>query len=371
MRRPRVDRGLFICARTRSARFNHFLTGKAAAAADFSRLRNWKRARGDIAAMSEHISSVTKALLTLSVFFVCATLGAAPGPVHRLAGGDPVGRGRLCLRAAGRGLLRPPPRQARHRPRNGASAQEPSGIRNRAARDPRAPGRTGRPDRTARQRPGKEDRRRTEGAGNPDARFRRQDFQRRRAGAARGAARPARPGRAYVGTFGDKDELLETIRSSLEENRVDLYLQPIVSLPQRKLRYYEALSRLRDENGQVIMPAQYMQVAGQAGLMSVVDNLLLFRCVQIVRRLTQKSRDIGIFCNISGDTLADKRILPPVPGLYAGQPRSGRPDHFRIQPGRGAARPASRANRISPRWPPWALPSPWTMSKPWRWISCA
>jgi len=123
--------------------------------------------------------------------------------------------------------------------------------------------------------------------------------------------RPQRgPASAYLNTLGEKDELLETIRSSLEENRVDLYLQPIVSLPQRKLRYYEALSRLRDRNGQVIMPAQYMQVAGKAGLMSVVDNLLLFRCVQIMRRLTQKSRDIGIFCNISGDTLTDKEFFP-------------------------------------------------------------
>src|SRR5471032_2112852 len=44
--------------------------------------------------------------------------------------------------------------------------------------------------------------------------------------------------------------------------------------------------------------------------MSVVDNLLLFRCVQIVRRLMQKGRDIGIFCNISGETLADKEFFP-------------------------------------------------------------
>ena len=125
------------------------------------------------------------------------------------------------------------------------------------------------------------------------------------------APRPQRgPASAYLDSMGEKGQLLETIRSSLEENRVDLYLQPIVSLPQRKLRYYEALSRLRDKNGQIIMPAQYMQVAGQAGLMSVVDNLLLFRCVQIVRRLTQKSRDIGIFCNISGDTLTDKEFFP-------------------------------------------------------------
>jgi len=115
--------------------------------------------------------------------------------------------------------------------------------------------------------------------------------------------------RSYLETLGEP-ELLETIRASLEENRVDLYLQPIVSLPQRKLRFYEALSRLRAEDGTVIMPAQYMKVASPAGLMSVVDNLLLFRCVQIVRRLTGKHREIGVFCNISGDTLADAEFFP-------------------------------------------------------------
>src|ERR1700733_961529 len=115
--------------------------------------------------------------------------------------------------------------------------------------------------------------------------------------------------RTYLDTLGESG-LLETIRASLEENRVDLYLQPIVSLPQRKLRFYEALSRLRAEDGSVIMPAQYMKVAAPVGLMSVVDNLLLFRCVQIVRRLVQKSREIGVFCNISGDTLTDSEFFP-------------------------------------------------------------
>jgi len=114
---------------------------------------------------------------------------------------------------------------------------------------------------------------------------------------------------AYIAAFGQSD-LLETIRASLEENRVDLYLQPIVSLPQRKLRFYEALSRLRSEDGTIIMPAQYMKVAGPVGLMSVVDNLLLFRCVQIVRKMIHKSRGIGVFCNISGETLADAEFFP-------------------------------------------------------------
>ncbi len=119
---------------------------------------------------------------------------------------------------------------------------------------------------------------------------------------------PASPA-AHMAAHNTAD-LLETIRDCLASSRVDLYLQPIVSLPQRKLRYYEALSRLRSADGKVIMPEQYIQVASPAGLMSVVDNLLLFRCVQIVRRLTQKNRDIGIFCNISGDTLADTEFFP-------------------------------------------------------------
>jgi cyclic-di-GMP phosphodiesterase TipF (flagellum assembly factor) len=123
------------------------------------------------------------------------------------------------------------------------------------------------------------------------------------------AARRARAQPSYLNGMAEAD-LLETIRASLEENRVDLYLQPIVSLPQRKLRYYEALSRLRAEDGSVIMPAQYIKVAAPAGLMSVVDNLLLFRCVQIVRKLTQKSKGLGVFCNISGDTLRDGEFFP-------------------------------------------------------------
>jgi cyclic-di-GMP phosphodiesterase TipF (flagellum assembly factor) len=120
---------------------------------------------------------------------------------------------------------------------------------------------------------------------------------------------PVGSAKNYLDTLGEP-QLLETIRAALEENRVDLYLQPIVSLPQRKLRFYEALSRLRAEDGAVIMPAQYMKVAAPAGLMSVVDNLLLFRCVQIVRRMTARHNNVGVFCNISGDTLADTEFFP-------------------------------------------------------------
>jgi len=104
--------------------------------------------------------------------------------------------------------------------------------------------------------------------------------------------------------------LLETVREALASNRVDLYLQPVVSLPQRRTVFYESFSRLRDDTGRVLMPAEYLSVAEPEGLVSAIDNLLLFRCVQIVRRLAKSDRKVGIFCNISLASLGDEVFFP-------------------------------------------------------------
>ena len=104
--------------------------------------------------------------------------------------------------------------------------------------------------------------------------------------------------------------LLETVREALAENRVDLYLQPIVSLPQRRTVFYESYSRLRDDSGRVMMPAEYLSVAEPEGLISAIDNLLLFRCVQIVRRLAKQDRKVAIFCNVALASLADEVFFP-------------------------------------------------------------
>jgi cyclic-di-GMP phosphodiesterase TipF (flagellum assembly factor) len=97
----------------------------------------------------------------------------------------------------------------------------------------------------------------------------------------------------------------EEIVKAVHENSIDLYLQSVVTLPQRKVRYYEAVSRLRNEVGEIIPAIEFIGIAEKAGLMPKIDNLLVFRCAQILRRLQLKSRDVGLFCNISAATLAD------------------------------------------------------------------
>jgi cyclic-di-GMP phosphodiesterase TipF (flagellum assembly factor) len=106
-----------------------------------------------------------------------------------------------------------------------------------------------------------------------------------------------------------RDTMLDFVRRALEDNRVDLFLQPVVSLPQRRVRYYEALSRLRTEDGKLIMPSQYIKVAEPAGLMSVIDNMLLFRCVQAMQTWSQRNKDIGVFYNLSRETLQDRSFF--------------------------------------------------------------
>jgi cyclic-di-GMP phosphodiesterase TipF (flagellum assembly factor) len=102
-----------------------------------------------------------------------------------------------------------------------------------------------------------------------------------------------------------REEIVALIDKAADAHRIDLYLQPVVTLPQRKVRYYEALSRLRTEDGDIVPAGEFIDIAESAGLMPRIDNLLLFRCVQVTRRLQLKNRDIGVFCNVCGLTLSD------------------------------------------------------------------
>ena len=104
----------------------------------------------------------------------------------------------------------------------------------------------------------------------------------------------------------DEQEILDLVREGLRENAVELALQPIVSLPQRKRRFFECFSRVRTHDGGVIVPEQYLEVAERHGLVTAIDNLLLFRCIQTLRRIRKSNANVGFFLNISPNTLADR-----------------------------------------------------------------
>ena len=103
----------------------------------------------------------------------------------------------------------------------------------------------------------------------------------------------------------NQTQLLATLRNAIDENRVDIFLQPMVTLPQRKVRFYEAVTRLRDERDQLIAAEEFIGIAEASGLIGRIDNMVMLRCVQVLRRLMVRNKDVGVFCNVAASTLGN------------------------------------------------------------------
>jgi cyclic-di-GMP phosphodiesterase TipF (flagellum assembly factor) len=114
---------------------------------------------------------------------------------------------------------------------------------------------------------------------------------------------------AETANIGD-NEMLEIVSQAIEAGRVDLYLQPTVTLPERKPRYFEAYTRIRTKADSLIMPGSYLPAAESSGMIPLIDNVLLVKSVQTLRRLGSESRVKGVFCNISVNTLLDPEFFP-------------------------------------------------------------
>jgi cyclic-di-GMP phosphodiesterase TipF (flagellum assembly factor) len=103
----------------------------------------------------------------------------------------------------------------------------------------------------------------------------------------------------------DTAQILITVKNAVEAGRIDLYLQPIVTLPQRKVRFYEAMTRLRDDKDQILTADEFIGTAEAAGLMARIDHTVMLRCMQVLRRLMVRNKDVGVFCNVAAATLSN------------------------------------------------------------------
>ena len=101
------------------------------------------------------------------------------------------------------------------------------------------------------------------------------------------------------------------VKTAIEENRLDIYLQPMVTLPQRKVRFYEAVTRIRDEHDRVLAADDFLPFVEATGLIGRVDHAVLLRCVQVLRRLMVRNKDVGVFCNMAAATLRDPATFAP------------------------------------------------------------
>jgi cyclic-di-GMP phosphodiesterase, flagellum assembly factor TipF len=100
-------------------------------------------------------------------------------------------------------------------------------------------------------------------------------------------------------------ELKSTLAAALTSDRLELCLQPFVTLPQRKVAGYEAVLRLKGENNE-LQDAQELRAAAKlAGMDRDLDRILIERTGQVLRVLRARERVVSITCPISGESLMD------------------------------------------------------------------
>jgi diguanylate cyclase (GGDEF)-like protein len=70
------------------------------------------------------------------------------------------------------------------------------------------------------------------------------------------------------------------LREAIDDDRLLLFSQPVVRLSDRKTMHHEILLRLRDDDGKIVMPGNFIEIAESIGMikeldMRVVEKLLL------------------------------------------------------------------------------------------------
>jgi cyclic-di-GMP phosphodiesterase TipF (flagellum assembly factor) len=108
---------------------------------------------------------------------------------------------------------------------------------------------------------------------------------------------------------------VEAVRRALAEDRIEIHLQPIVALPQRRVLFYEAGPRLRDVDGRTRMPMEFLPAARAGGLVPAIDRFVIERGLMIAERLRARGRDLGLFVAISPATLVDDTAFQALAGV--------------------------------------------------------
>ncbi len=81
----------------------------------------------------------------------------------------------------------------------------------------------------------------------------------------------------------ERDEMLETIILAMNEDRVEVFYQPIYSTCKKKFVSAEALVRIRRTDGSIIPPGQFIPIAEETGLIGKIGEIVFEKTCRFIR----------------------------------------------------------------------------------------
>lgn len=113
--------------------------------------------------------------------------------------------------------------------------------------------------------------------------------------------------------------LAPEIAEALETRRIELFLQPVVTLPQRKSRFYEAVPRLKTADGHLLGPEARAAVEA-AGFGAALEAVQLAAVMPVARRLVARGGEVALMCRLSPGGLAEPSFVQALADLGEGLP---------------------------------------------------
>jgi diguanylate cyclase (GGDEF)-like protein/PAS domain S-box-containing protein len=146
-----------------------------------------------------------------------------------------------------------------------------------------------------------------------------------RANVAMYESKAAGPGRVsfYAGNPGGVPRVRATmtwvdrIRAALREERLCLLAQPIVALNPETPAMYEMLLRMVDENGELILPGEFLSVAERFDLIGGIDRWVIGQAIGVLEQATTDGHAATVSVNISAKSLGDADLLARIEGLLS------------------------------------------------------
>jgi cyclic-di-GMP phosphodiesterase TipF (flagellum assembly factor) len=102
---------------------------------------------------------------------------------------------------------------------------------------------------------------------------------------------------------------LETLKQAIEEGRLVFHLQPIVTLPLRKICGYDLVPRLALEEGEFADPPDFMPKRGGEAVIRRIERLALEEAVAIARRARTGAEAPVLHVWLGRATLADAAAI--------------------------------------------------------------
>lgn len=100
----------------------------------------------------------------------------------------------------------------------------------------------------------------------------------------------------------ERIQIHDDIVKALSDERFILLYQPIYNVAEERITHCECLVRMRSENGQLVSPAGFMDIAKEHGLMSRLDLLVLRMALTQLRAWGEEDLDLKLSVNVTAAT---------------------------------------------------------------------